>query len=115
MTRCLAAGLEKPSGESQRLEDLERAGMHHRRAVPMERPRQGIDQMAWYTAPMKLRSEQQPRRPGADHSTTGRQPVETALPSSVSLPELLMERVTAPLRITNDTYCSARSFVSVRL
>jgi hypothetical protein len=54
--------------------------------------------------------------PSASHplrARAGRQPVEAALPSSDSLPELLMECVTAPLRITNYTYWSARSFVSV--
>jgi hypothetical protein len=41
--------------------------MHHRRAVPVQRRRSGIDQMTRHTAPFKLRSEQQPRRPGTHH------------------------------------------------
>jgi hypothetical protein len=60
-------GVEEPPNESQRLKDLERAGMHHRRAVPMERPGSGINQMAGHTTPLKLRSEEQPRRTRTDH------------------------------------------------
>jgi hypothetical protein len=62
-----AAGVEEPIDESRRLEDLERAGMHHRRAVLVERRGSGIDQMTWHAAPLKLRSEEQPCRPGTDH------------------------------------------------
>lgn len=50
--------LEEPFDESQRLEDLERARMHHRRPVPMKRPRPRIDQLARHTAPIKLRSQE---------------------------------------------------------
>ena len=62
-----APGVEETIDESQRLEDLERAGMHYCRPVPMERRWSGIDQMTWDTAAMKLRSEEQPRWPGTDH------------------------------------------------
>ena len=65
--RCLQPGVEELSGESQRLEDLERARMHNRCAVPLERCGLGIDQMAWHTAPLKLRSDEQPRRPRTHH------------------------------------------------
>jgi hypothetical protein len=33
----------------------------------MERPGPGINQMAWHTAPLKFRSEEQPRRTRTDH------------------------------------------------
>src|ERR1700733_4745379 len=57
------SSVEKFTDKSNRLEDLERTGMHHRRAVPMERPKQRVDQMARHTASLKLRGKQQPRRP----------------------------------------------------
>jgi hypothetical protein len=59
--------IEEPTDESQRFENLERARMHHRGAVPMEWPRPGINQMAWNTAALKLRSKEQPRRSRTDH------------------------------------------------
>src|SRR5205823_5469170 len=59
------AGVEKSSGESQRFEDLERAGMHHRCAVPVERRGLRIDQMACHTASLKLCGQEQSGRPRA--------------------------------------------------
>ena len=60
-------GVEELFYEPERFEDLERAGMHHSRAVPVHWRRAVIDQLAWHTAPMKLRGEQQSGRTRTDH------------------------------------------------
>jgi hypothetical protein len=66
-----APGVEKSIDETQRLENLERARMYHRRSVPVEWRWSGIDQMTRHTAPLQLRSEEQPRRPGPDDEHGG--------------------------------------------
>jgi hypothetical protein len=62
-----APGVKEPINESQRLEDFKRTGMYHRGAIPVERRGSVIDQVTWYTAPLKLRSEQQAGRPSTHY------------------------------------------------
>jgi hypothetical protein len=69
--------------------------MHHRRAVPMKRPGPRIDQLARHTAPVKLRSQQQPRRPRTDHDR------QRALAPAIGCARLHHSLVlTAPIRIS---------------
>ncbi len=46
--------------------------MHHGRAVPMERPRQSINQVALHTAPLKFRCEAQTSGPRTNHKYRSR-------------------------------------------
>ena len=55
--------LEEPQG----LEDLERARMHDRRPVPVQRRRMGVDDAALDPAATKLRRQEQPGRACAHH------------------------------------------------
>ena len=70
-----AAGVEESSGETHRLEDLERAGMHHRRAVPMERPDRAS--IRWHGTPRRSSSavSSSPVGPAPTTTTAGRLPV----------------------------------------
>jgi len=61
-----ATGIEEFFDEAQRLENLERAGMHDGRAIPVKRRRARVDEMAGYVASLKLGCEKQPRGTRAD-------------------------------------------------
>ncbi len=53
--------------DAQRIEDLQRAGVDHRCAVPFQRPLVRIDQQALHAAPLQLGGGEQARRTGAHH------------------------------------------------
>jgi hypothetical protein len=60
-----AAGVEELFDESEGLEYFERAWTDGC-AVPVERARKGIDEMAWHSAAPKFGGEEQTGRPGTD-------------------------------------------------
>ena len=53
--------------DAQRVEDLQRARMDHRGAVPFQGPLVGVDQQALHAAPLQLGGSEQARRTGANH------------------------------------------------
>ena len=63
----LGAACEERRHDAERLEDLERARVHDRRAVPVHRLAMRVDQTARDAAAVQLRGQQQPRRARADH------------------------------------------------
>ena len=63
----LDAGRQERLEEAERLEDLERARMHDRRSVPVERAGMSVDEATRDVAAVELRREEQPGRACANH------------------------------------------------
>jgi hypothetical protein len=66
--------LEEVLGEPERLEDLHRARVDHRRPVPSERRVARVDEEARDVPPRELSRQEEPRRAGTDDRTCGRSP-----------------------------------------
>jgi hypothetical protein len=63
----LATNVEQLFDLTDRFEDLERARVYHRRPVPVQRRRLGVDQMTLHSAAVKLGCQQKTGRSGTNY------------------------------------------------